>query len=190
MARGKADLVVGKGSQADLEKQVAKASHPLSMMPTKDLGDNKPLSKPAVEALVKWGLSLGLKAYLGHICLYFGKPYVTVDGYYYKLAQNKTEIRIGTRPLTEQERKEYQIPDGAHAWLAESWLGDTKLPTTGLGVVTKEEIEGKSERHPGEWRAPVVHAHPQRLSEKRAEWQLLRKLVPLEEKEVSSEKRE
>lgn len=184
VARGGADKVTGPGAQADLEKQLAKAEHPLSMLPAKDLGDNKAIAKQALEALVKWGLSLGLKPYLGHVCLYHGKPYVTIDGYYYKLYKNMTPIRIGTRPLSIDERSEYHVPEGAHAFLAESWLGNTRLPTTGLGVVTQEELDGKSERDPEKWRSPVAHAHPQRMAEKRAEWQVLRKLVPLEEVEL------
>lgn len=188
LARGQADKLVGKGAQKDLEQAVAKAGHPLSMMSDKDIATGELIARDRFIALVTWGESLGLRPYLGHICLYFGKPYVTIDGYYYKLNKNKTPIRVGTRPLTVDERQQFQIPEGAHAWLAEGWLGDTKLPTTGLGIVTQDEIEGKSVKHPDQWRAPIAHAKPQRMAEKRAEWQLLRKLVPLDEKEVTNGK--
>ena len=181
LARGEADKLVGKGAQEDLEKVMVKAKHPLSMIAEKDIATGDLIPRDRFMALVQWGNSLGLKPYLGHVCLYHGKPYLTIDGYYYKLHTNKTDIRVGTRPLSKEEFALYQVPEGAHAWLAEAWLGSIKLPTTGLGVVTQEEIEGKSERNPEQWRAPVVHGHPQRMAEKRAEWQLLRKLVPLEE---------
>ncbi len=88
---------------------------------------------------------------------------------------------VGTRPLNSVERIDYQVPNNAHAWVAEAWLGVTKLPTTGLGIVTQEEINEKSTKKPTEFRAPIARSHPQRMAEKRAEWQLLRKLVPLEE---------
>jgi len=187
LARGKADERLGKGGQSEMEKQLAKTKHPLSTMPKVDLGTNKELSEQQLIALNAWGVSLGLKPYLGHVCLYYGKPYTTVDGYYYRLAGNKTELRIGTRPLTKLEKEYYQIPAGSYAWLAEAWQNGVELPTTGLGVVTKEEFEGKSEKNTEQWRAPVVHAHPQRMAEKRAEWQLLRKLVPLEEVEKAAQ---
>ncbi len=183
LARGEADKLVGKGAQVDLEKSIAKARHPLSMLPEKDIATGELIARDIFLATVRWAESLMLKPYLGHVCLYHGKPYVTIDGYYYLLTKRGTQIRVGTRPLHATERETYQVPEGAHAWLAESWLGDTKLPTTGLGIVTQDEIEGKSERHPEQWRAPVAHDHPQRMAEKRAEWQLLRKLVPLDEKE-------
>lgn len=181
VARGKADELVGPGAQRDLERSLAKAAHPLSMMPRADLSTGAALTKEALVALVKWGESLGFKPYLGHVCLYKGKPYPTIDGFYYKLREKVEKLAVGTRPLTKEEFTTYQIPEGAYAWLAEAWLGTTKLPTTGLGIVTKEEIEGKSDKHPEQWRSPVAHGHPQRMAEKRAEWQLLRKLIPLEE---------
>jgi len=181
VARGKGDKALGQGAQKDMEKALAKAAHPLSLLAKDDLGTGKTIAPDAVAALVKWGDSLGLKPYLGHVCLYFGKPYPTIDGFYYKIVRDTTHLHIGTRPLSKEEFTTYQVPEGAHAWLAEAWLGDTKLPTTGLGIVTKEEIEGKSDRNQEQYRSPVVHAHPQRMAEKRAEWQLLRKLVPPEE---------
>lgn len=181
VARGKGDEVIGKGAQSDVEKQLARAGHPLSMLPTADIATGKAIELKALEALVKWGVSLGLKPYLGHVCLYHGKPYVTIDGYYYTLVSRQTQIRTGTRAMTARERQDCQIPEGAHAWLAEGWLGDTKLPTTGLGIVPLEEINEPSKKHEGEFASPVAHDKPQRMAEKRAEWQLLRKLVPLEE---------
>lgn len=181
LARGEADKHIGKGAQADLEKSLAKASHPLSMLHDKDVATGELIPRDKFTALVQWGIRLTLKPYLGHVCIYRGKPYVTIDGYYYLLNTKGTQIRVGTRPMTKEEFKSYQVPPGSHAWLAEGWLGDTKLPTTGLGIVTQEEIEGKSPRNPDQWLAPVVHSKPQRMAEKRAEWQLLRKLVPLEE---------
>lgn len=181
LARGKADKFLGKGAQVELEEAIAKAAHTLSLLPEKDIATGELIARDKFMEVVRWGESLSLKPYLGHVCLYHGKPYVTIDGYYYLLNKKDTPIRIGTSPMSPSERKLYQVPDGAHAWLAEGWLGDTKLPTTGLGIVTQEEIEGKSERSPEKYRAPVVHDHPQRMAEKRAEWQLLRKLVPLEE---------
>jgi hypothetical protein len=181
VARGEGNKVLGPGGQKDMERSLARAKHPLSLMPAKDVGGDNALTPEQLKGLVAWGESLGLKPYLGHVCLYYGSPYVTIDGYYYKLNENVNELSIGTRPLTAQERIDYQVPEGSHAWIAESWQGKNKLPTTGFGLVTLEEINEKSKKTPNEFRAPVVHGHPQRMAEKRAEWQLLRKLVLLDE---------
>ena len=183
LARGEVDKYLGKGVQNDWEKMAAEGASALSRLPEKDIATGEIIAKEKLSALVAWGIRLGLKPYLGHVCLYFGKPYVTVDGYYYLMSKEPTQLTIGTRPLNADERQQFQVADGDLAWLAEAYLGNEKLATTGLGIVTKEEIEGKSTRKPEEFRAPVVHGHPQRMAEKRAEWQLLRKLIPLEEKD-------
>ena len=182
LARGVIDNHLGPGAQKDMEKQAEHGAPALSWLADKDIATGELLTREKLGSLIAWGDSLGLKPYLGHVCLYYGKPYVTIDGYYYKLNKNHPAIRIGTRPLTQEEREQELILEGAHAWIAEAWENGEKLPTTGLGIATKEEIEAKSTRKPEEFRAPVVHGHPQRVSEKRAEWQLLRKIVSLEEK--------
>ena len=181
VVRGKANELLGSGAQEDLEKTLQKRSTGISLMSVKDIATSEPIPRDKLGELITWAGTLNLKPYLGHVCLYFGKPYVTIDGYYYLLHKRARSITIGCRPLNIKERQAMQIPEGDHAWLAEAWELLYKMATTGLGIVTKEEIEGKSERRPDQFRAPVVHDHPQRMAEKRAEWQLLRKLIPLEE---------
>lgn len=183
LARGTLGEKLSDKSQEDLEKLAKEGKPNLTRLPSTDLATNKPLFHAQVTALVIWGEQLGLKPYLGHVCLYYGKPYVSVDGYYYLLHKKAPALTIGTRPLSEEERKAMFIPEGDHAWVAQAYSANLPLPLTGLGIVSKDEIEGKSKRDPGEFRAPVVHGHPQRMAEKRAEWQLLRKLLPLEETE-------
>ena len=184
LARGGADNVLGPGAQKDLEKMAAAGAPALSRLSEKDIATNEVIPRDKLLALVEWGTRLGLKPYLGHVCLYFGKPYITIDGYYYLLNKSESGMITGTRPLNPEERQSYQIAEGDIAFIAEAWTKEQKLSVTGLGIVTREEIEGKSTRRPEEFRAPVVHSHPQRMAEKRAEWQLLRKLIPLEEKDA------
>lgn len=180
-ARGEVDKHIAPGAQKDLEKFPAEGAPGISLLATKDIATGVDIARDKMLALIDWGTRLALKPYLGHVCLYFGKPYVTIDGYYYLLAKNQTGIKIGCRPLTAEEKDESIFTQPCIAYVAEAWEKGEKLPTTGLGIVTQEEIEGKSARRPEEFRAPVVHNHPQRMAEKRAEWQLLRKLIPLEE---------
>lgn len=185
LAQGKMDEVAGKGAQKDLEKLAAEGRAELSRLPIADLATNKPLGEVALRNLVNWGADLGLKPYLGHICLYFSKPYVTVDGYYYLNNKREKPYSISTRPMTTEERKDYKLSKDDHGYIAEARDRDGVVVANGIGLATKDEIEAKSERAPEQFRAPVVHEHPQRMAEKRAEWQVLRKVIPLEEKETS-----
>lgn len=183
LQRGKADEVIGPGAQKELEERAASSWTALRLLPREDLGNRKELGIVEISALVSWAENLGLNAYLGHICLFYGKPYPTIDGYYYLNSRRQPPFHIGTRPMTDEEKIAFMIEDATHAFIAEAWLGEEKLPETGVGYVTRDEQEEKSERHPEQFRSPVVHGHPQRMAEKRAEWQLLRKLIPLEVKE-------
>jgi len=183
LQRGQADEVVRPGAQKDLEEMAKRGVTALSLIPKTDIATGRILDDPAQVSLILWAESLGLTAHLGHVCLYHGKPYVTIDGYYYLLNEFRPELTIGTRPMSKEERKAYQIDLEDYAWIAERFREGLKLPGVGIGIVTKDEGEAKSSRDPGQFRAPVVHSHPQRMAEKRAEWQLLRKLIPLEVKE-------
>ncbi|MBA7580553.1 hypothetical protein ES708_22446 [subsurface metagenome] len=58
---------------------------------------------------------------------------------------------------------------------------------SGLGIVTREEMEAKSPRDETKLRSPVVAAHPWQLAQKRAEWQALRRGFPIGESEYEKE---
>lgn len=180
LQRGQADNVMGPGVQKDLEERAKRSETALSWLPRTDIATGQALGVAKIGELVLWAEQIGLTAHLGHVCLYFGEPYVTIDGYYYLLDKRKQGMTIGVRPMTKEERKAYKIWDEDYAWICKAWAGGEELAAIGVGIVTKEEIEKPSKRNPEEFRAPVVHDHPQRMAEKRAEWQLLRKLIPLE----------
>lgn len=180
LQRGQLDKELGSGAQKDLEERARRSEAALSLLPKEDIATKKALTIMDIGELVTWADRIALSAHLGHVCLYHGKPYVTIDGYYYLLNKQKRDMFIGTRPMSGQERIDYEVPEGDFAWVAESWQGKRKLPTVGIGIVTGEELTTKSLRNPEHYAAPVVHSHPQRMAEKRAEWQLLRKLLPLE----------
>ena len=179
IARGKADKRLGSGAQKSLETSISRQGFTASLAVKKDVGSSEIISVPAFDGLVAWAKMVGLNAYLGHVCLYYGEPYVTIDGYYYLLNERDTDIKVGTRPLSKEERTLYAITEGSHAWSAEAWLGSTRIPTTGLGIITLEELNAPSKKDADKFRAPIAHDKPQRMAEKRAEWQLLRKIVPL-----------
>jgi len=183
LQRGQADKVIQPGAQRDLEEMAKRSATALSLLPKEDIATKQALGIAKIGELVVWAESLGLNAHLGHVCLYHGEPYVTIDGYYYKLYKKLPGWSIGTRPMTQDERTDYAIQEGDFAFIAEAYQDNRILPGVGIGIVTKEEIDKPSKKTVGEFNAPVVHSHPQRMAEKRAEWQLLRKLIPLEVKE-------
>jgi len=181
--RGELDKVHGSGAQKDFEERARRSETSLSLLPKADVATKAALGIAKIGELVLWAESLGLNAHLGHVCLYFGEPYVTIDGYYYLNNKRDRPFSVGTRPMTAKEKIAYMIEDAAYAYLAEVWLDGVKLADTGCGYVTKDEVDEKSKKDPSQFRSPIAHAHPQRMAEKRAEWQLLRKLIPLEVKE-------
>ncbi len=182
LQRGEADKEIQPGAQQDLENRAKQSQTALDLLPATDIATKRALGLVEINALVVFAEKLGLNAYLGHVCLYHGKPYIDIDGYYYLNNKRHHPYRIAARPMTKEEKIAYMIEDATHAYIAEAWWVGEKIATNSCGYVTQDEINEKSERHPEHFRAPVVHSHPQRMAEKRAEWQLLRKLIPLEVK--------
>lgn len=180
--RGEGDKVIQLGAQKDLEERAKRSELALSWLPREDVATKAALNIVQIRNLADFAEGLSLSAFLGHVCLYHGKPYITIDGYYYSNNRREKPFGIATRPMTKEEKRDYMVEDATHAYIAEAWLEGEKVNTTGVGYVTAGELGQKSERHPAHFRAPVVHSHPQRMAEKRAEWQLLRKLIPLEVK--------
>ncbi len=187
-ARGEGDKIAGPGAQHEIEVMARRGVGALNLMPRSDLGNGKALMPADVHGLITWGNEYGLVAELGHVLLYFGQPYCSIDGYYYLNHQRTVPFGVRVRPMKILERDEQKIGEGDFAYIATALLQDVELPDTGIGIVTAEEIALKSKKDASEWRSPVVHGHPQRMAEKRAEWQLLRKLIPLVEKRVEKER--
>jgi len=183
VARGQGDKLAGPHTQESLEDMAKRGVGTVSLMVLNDLATSKPLIPEQLTSLVTWGVALALKPWLGHVCLYFGKPYISVDGYYYLNNKRERPYCVSTRPMTTEERKDHQLGKGDFGYIAEGRDRDGVTVANAIGIATKDEIEAKSKRDPEQFRAPVVREHPQRMAEKRAEWQLLRKLIPLEEQE-------
>lgn len=183
LARGEADKLLGKGAQKDLEARAKRNQLAFNNLPKVDAGDFSPVTLDKVIAMVVWAEGVGLNAYLGHVELYYGEPRVSIDGYYYLNNQRKEPYRVYADPMTSVDRIAYALENEEIGFLARAYLEDVKLPQIGIGIVRAHELTDMSKKHPDEKRYPVVSEHPQRLAEKRAEWQLFRKLISLEVKE-------
>lgn len=179
LKRGELDAELGDGAQMGMEKfyETRPGSSPL--MPTEDLVTRAVLSPVQIRELEIFADSVHLKAFLGHVCLYFGKPYITIDGYYYLKNKLGLGFAVCTFPMTPKERTSYQIADGDHAYLARAITSEGDVLNAGIGIVTLKEMSEKSRKNPESFAAPVVHNKPQIMAEKRAEWQLMQKMIPL-----------
>ena len=115
--------------------------------------------------------SLELNPLLGHICLYQGTPWVEIDGWYYRLRRKYgLAVDLRTRPLSEQERCDQRVEEHQHVWKAEVVIVATgQTIACGYGYSSTAEPWHKS---------PVEKLRPQRLAEKRAEEDAIRKVVP------------
>ena len=178
--------VVKDKVEQGIEKRQAKHPVPagavtMGGIPATDLGTGELLKIEVLKALAAYARGYGLDPARGHVCLMYGKPYITADGYYYHANKSGIPYTIESRPLNAGEVTSYQIPSATHAWIAMVRLLETGAFLTGLGIVTQEEMTAKSPRDAGKLRSPVVAAHPWQLAQKRAEWQAMRRAFPIGE---------
>ena len=127
----------------------------------------------ALEAIT-FAKRTGLRPELGHICLYFGRPWVTIDGWYYRFRSKYPRGKVVTSPLLGNDRIALGVDEGTHAWKAEVYEEDGgKLLSVGYGYAREGE-------EPLARASAVEPRWPWRMAEKRAEEDALRKVVPLE----------
>lgn len=156
------------------------AADPLfNLLPKADLATGEVLSQAMTAALISYCVDYGLDAYRGHVEVMYGKPYITIDGYFYHAHKEKIPYQLRSRPLDEQERKTYMIGEEDYAWTCEVIKPLTNESFTGLGIVTISEMRAMSTKKPNQLRSPVVAAHPWLLAQKRAEWQGMRRAFPI-----------
>ena len=157
----------------------------LGDIPTTDLATGDLLNQDMIRSLISYARKYDLDPYRGHVVIFYGKPYIGLDGYIYHANRSAKDYRIRSRPLTTEERLTYQIKDGDHAWTSEVVMQPFEEGFTGLGIVTQEELTETSRNKPGQLRYPVAAKHPHLLAQKRAEWQALRRAFPIGEPEKS-----
>lgn len=177
------DTVIKNTSLTTEAKRTASPTTPpmLNNLNVTDLGDGRLLTSDQVKGMVIYGQRYRLDAYRGHVAIMYGRPYITIDGYYYHLATSGKCLKIETQPLPQELRQLYMIPDGAHAWLCIGSNLETGEMWSGVGIVTAEEMTAKSGKNPQQLASPVVAKHPWQLAQKRAEWQMLRRADPIGE---------
>jgi len=159
----------------------------LTLVPQVDLGTGELLVPDVIRALVDYAHKYELDPYRSHVVMMYGKPYITLDGYLWHANRTNLPYKLSSSPLTDDERKTYQIGDGDHAWLAKVIKEPSGSEFVGLGIVTQEEMRAVSMRDKTKLRSPVVAKFPWQLAQKRAEWQALRRAFPIGEHEPEEE---
>ncbi len=150
-----------KMSEAQMLVRVGQAKFPQELKP-----DEKKLLAIAC-------VTYGFDPIMHELSIYQGNPYVSIDGRYRKAQETGRLDGVETRPATQDEKSAWQIPGGDYFFRAEVYVKGSTRPFVGWGRVRKTETEGKEF-------LPVVN-NPQRMAEKRAEAQALRKAfhIPL-----------
>jgi hypothetical protein len=148
-------------------------------IPGHDLGTGEALGKNVVQALLRYAQKYQLDAFRSHVCLMYGKPYITLDGYLYHANKSGIAYSLYSRPMTTEEIAQYKVGETDYGWLTEVNFTDTGAKFTGTGIVTYEEMTATSEKRPGQLKSPVVARFPWQLAQKRAEWQALRRAFPI-----------
>jgi hypothetical protein len=127
--------------------------------------------------LAKAAISYGFDPLMGEITIFQGRPYISIDGRY-RMAQETEKLDgVESRPANEDERSEWRIPNDDYFFHAEVYVKGSQRPFVGWGRVRAEEQQIKKD---GDKYKPIV-TNPQRMAEKRAEAQALRKAfhIPL-----------
>lgn len=183
LSRGELNKEVGPGAQESIEALAQRMPERFNLLPRTDAQTGAGLTPQDIDDLVSFAESIGLNAYLGHVELYFGKPRVSIDGYYYLAKKQGKDVSVMAMPAADMDYERYKVPKEYYFSMAKGWLGGEEMPEVGIGIVTLDELNEMSTKNPKQKRYPIVAKYPQRMAEKRAEWQLLRKLLPLEVKE-------
>jgi len=169
-----------------VEKEVGKDSGALMKMDEAQMLARVELAKfpqaltgPDKKLLAIACITYGFDPIMSELTIYQGKPYVQIDGRYRKAQETGRLDGVEARPATHEEKKTWEIPDGDYFFRAEVYVKESSRPFVGWGRVFARETKVRSD-HPGDAFKPIV-TNPQRMAEKRAEAQALRKAfhIPL-----------
>jgi hypothetical protein len=157
-------LVLGADAQLpDLTK-------PANLVKFAALFSGDQLSKLSAEQqavfLTTLGNHLGVRAELGEIMLYQGKPYITIDGRIRIAHRSGLLNGIDPGPASSMERTRYIVKDGEHLWKCYVFKKGALKPFIGWGHVRLGD------------RNPVSKTHPQEMAKKRAKYDALRLAFP------------
>ncbi len=132
--------------------------------------------------LAQVAITYGFDPLMGEVTIYQGRPFVSIDGRYRKAQETGRLDGVESRPATKQERLDWQIEEGDYFLHAEVYVKGSKRPFVGWGRVRASETKAGSTRQGDNTSTyKPIQNNPQRMAEKRAEAQALRKAfhIPL-----------
>lgn len=188
LGEGEEAFRVQQGAERRLSRREGeKRPAELGLMPLTDIGTGKQLTSSEIAQAIHYAHRCELVIPLGHVVLYHGKPYPTIDGYLYHAHRTNVPFKMMSRPLNQEEKKDYQVGELDYAWKCTIYKGATQAEFSGIGIITEAERTGKSKHDSEKYAAPVVNAKPWQMAQKRAEWQALRRAFPLGGEETPSD---
>lgn len=140
------------------------------------------MTEADVKLLAQVAITYGFDPLMGEVTLYQGRPFVSIDGRYRKAQETGRLDGVSSRPATKQEREDWQIPDGDYFFQSEVYVSGASHPFIGWGRVSAKETKpGSSKAGDTTSTYKPIQFSPQRMAEKRAEAQALRKAfhIPL-----------
>ena len=147
--------------EAKMIERVGMAKFPQDLTP----GEKRLLAQVAI--------TYGFDPLMGEVTIYQGRPWVSIDGRYRKAQETGELDGVETRPANKQERADWEIPDGDYFFRTEVYRKGAHHSFVGWGRVRHTETIIR-DSNPGDAKKPTV-TNPQRMAEKRAEAQGLRK---------------
>jgi hypothetical protein len=117
--------------------------------------------------LAALGQHMGVRAELGDLMIYQGKPYITISGYRRIAHQTGLLSGIDPRPAGERDRRIYKCEADDHLWTCLVYKKGSARSYLGWGHVAV-----KTDRN------PVSKTHPQQMAKKRAIYDALRLAFP------------
>jgi len=136
----------------------------------KFVDDLNPVEKRKLASLARF---YGFDPAMGEMTIYQGRPYVSIDGRYRKAQETGKFNGVESRPATKEEYESQRIPPEDYLWRADVHVKGAAYPFVGWGRVFAGETMGGKGFKP-------VEKNPQRMAEKRAEAQALRKAFHIE----------
>jgi hypothetical protein len=120
--------------------------------------------------LMAFGAKIGLRAELGELMLYQGKPYITIAGKERNAHRSGLLAGVQPRPATALERKQFGATDDEVLWVCDVYRHGAPRSFRGWGVVNT-----KTDRN------PVAKTSPRQMAKKRAKYDALSLAFPVDE---------
>lgn len=139
-----------------------------------DAGNEQPLTIEQIQGLIAYAERIGLDALLGHVCLYFGRPWVHIDGWYFHARRCGWRGGARSAPLSKEERLTMNLSEDVEAWKCEIYDHEGGFLAVGYGLASRDPEVRFIKGVPEKW------GTPQRRAEKRAEEDAFRKAFPLQ----------